>query len=65
MKEDSYDSICSKINEEWEKIKKPNQDDLREISKKFKVDGFDGSGTLHSQYETVASLQNAVMEYIM
>ena len=37
MKEDSYDSICSKINEEWKKSKKPNQEDLREISKKFKV----------------------------
>ena len=38
MTEDSYDSICSKIKEEWKKIQKPNQDDLRKISKKFKVD---------------------------
>ena len=38
MTEDSYDSIRSKINEEWKKIQKPNQDDLRKISKKFKVD---------------------------
>ena len=38
MTEDSYDSICCRINEEWKKIRKPTQNDLREISKKFKVD---------------------------
>ena len=38
MTEDSYDSICSKINKEWEKLQKPNQEDLRQISKKLNVD---------------------------
>ena len=38
MTEDSYDSICSKINKEWEQLHKPNQEDLRQISKKLNVD---------------------------
>tara|TARA_B100000575_G_scaffold266676_1_gene244170 strand:- start:1119 stop:1295 length:177 start_codon:yes stop_codon:yes gene_type:complete len=34
----SYDSICSKINEEWRNLQKPDKEDLIEISKKFNVD---------------------------
>lgn len=38
MSEDSYDKICSQINTDWEKIIRPDKEDLIKLSKKFNVE---------------------------
>ena len=38
MSECSYDKICSQINTDWERILKPDKEDLIKLSKKLKVE---------------------------